>query len=544
MVKLAPMISDGLSLIQTNLDKLIPSERSYIHKALVIFSFLAVILVATCLIWVNTPFGVNTSHDSLFYLSTAENIAAGRGIFWTGSGGELKPLTHFPPLYPLVLAIFSWLSLPLDMPTRVIAASLFGLNAALIGLVIHAVTRRWVIGVLGSLIFMVSPVMLSTHLAAMSEPLFFFMTFTGLVSLALYINKPRGFTLVFASVGSALAVLSRYAGTAVPLTGFICLLILKRKPLSSKIRPALAYISLSMGPMLLWMGRNFLLTGSASNRTFVFHPIDTDNIRQILDVIFSWITPDIHSHWLEALGLTALFVSLFAFAWRQIWFRCELDCWAPYLIIVLELFAVSYVFLLLVSLSFFDASTRIDDRILAPFFLAGLLAIMVTVGQMMKKIWHFILPISLILAGLIGPLPHMLRQSNQTLLAIRNTGAGFSSVEWRNSQLVQWINSLDEDPIIITNQAMAVRYLTKIPAYQVPERLDPVKAEVRPDYMQQMQSIRTLLIEPHSFMVLFERRDLSTPADADLIEGLELIFTATDGWVYVSKEMGDSLPSP
>jgi hypothetical protein len=544
MVKLAPMISNILSLIQTPLDEPIPSERSHIRKALVVFSFLAVMLVATCIIWVNTPFGVNTSHDSLFYLSAAENIAAGRGIFWTGSGGELKPLTHFPPFYPLVLAIFSKFSPPLDMPTRVIAASFFGLNAAIIGLAIYSATRRWVIGILGSLVFIMSPVMLKTHLAAMSEPLFFFMTFTGLVSIALYINKPSSFTLVLASVCSALAVLSRYAGTAVPLTGFICLLILKRKPLASKIRPALAFISLSIGPVLLWMGRNFLLTGSASNRTFVFHPIDTDNIRQILGVIFSWITPDIHSHWLEAVGLTALFVFVFAYAWQQIWFRCDIDCWAPYLIIVLQLFAISYVFLLLVSLSFFDASTRMDDRILAPLFLTGLLALMVAVGHMLKKAWHLILPVTLLIIGLIGPLPYMVRQSNEMLLVMRNSGAGFSSPAWRNSQLIQWINSQEDDPIIVTNQAMAVRYLTKIPAYQVPERFDPVKAEVRPDYILQMQSIRMLLNEPHSFMVLFERRDLSMPADADLVEDLELIFTATDGWVYTSKGRGDSLPSP
>ena len=544
MVKITPMISNILSLIRTPLDESIPSERSQIRKALVIISFLAVMLVATCIIWVNTPFGVNTSHDSLFYLSAAENIAAGRGIFWTGSGGELKPLTHFPPFYPLVLAIFSRLSPPLGMPTRVIAASFFGLNAAIIGLAIYAATRRWVIGMLGSLIFIMSPIMLKTHLAAMSEPLFFFMTFTGLVSLALHINKPSSLTLVLAAVCSALAVLSRYAGMAVPITGVICLLILSRKPLSIKIRSALAFISLSVGPMLLWMGRNYHLTGFTSNRTFVFHPIDLGKIRQILNVIFSWITPDIHSHWLEALGLITLFVFVFAYAWWQIWFRCERDCWAPYLIVVLQLFVVSYVLLLIVSLSFFDAATRVDDRILSPVFIAGLLALMVAVGHMLKKVWHLILPIALLLAGLIGPLPYMLRESNQTLLAIRNYGAGFSSLEWRNSHLVQWINSMEEDPIIITNQAMAVRYLTKIPAYQVPERFDPVKGEVRPDYKQQMQSIRMLLNEPHSFMVLFERRDISTPSDADLVEGLELIFSATDGWVYVSAEKGDSLPSP
>jgi hypothetical protein len=41
-----------------------------------------------------------------------------------------------------------------------------------------------------------------------------------------------------------------------------------------------------------------------------------------------------------------------------------------------------------------------------------------------------------------------------------------------------------------------------------------------------------LLDEAHSFMVIFERRDISMPSDADLVEGLQLIFTATDGWIY------------
>ena len=197
----------------------------------------------------------------------------------------------------------------------------------------------------------------------------------------------------------------------------------------------------------------------------------------------------------------------------------------------------------MVSLSFFDASTRISNRILSPLFLAFVLIVLLTMSYSVKKVGQFFIPAVLIAILFISPLPYMLQQTNQMLTTIKQSGSGFTSQAWMTSPLIQWIRDLDNKATIITNQAMAVQLLTDIPAYQTPEHFDPVKADVRLDFTQQMQSIRTLLMEPYSFMVLFERRDPSTPADADLIEGLELIFTATDGWVYISKEIGDSLPS-
>ena len=343
---------------------------------------------------------------------------------------------------------------------------------------------------------------------------------------------------------SALAFASRYIGSAVLLTVFLSLLILQRQPFAKKVRDAFVYGALASGPMVLYMIRNYLLTGSTSNRTFRIHLVDAERVRQLLDVIFSWITPNIQSHWLEVQILAALFIFLLFYARRQIRVHHKEKSGAPYFILVLLIFAVSYLLLVVISLSFFDAHTRLDDRILSPIYITILLAGMVAVGGMLNKVWHLILPITLLIFGLICPLPYMVRQSNEILLVMRNSGAGFSSPAWRNSQLIQWLNGQEDDPIIVTNQAMVVHYLTKIPAYQLPERFDPVKAEVRPEYEQQMRVLRTLLKEPHSFMVLFERRDLSIPADADLIKGLELLFKASDGWVYVSAEKGDSIPSP
>jgi len=485
---------------------------------------------------------VSIGHDSLFYFSAAKNFSSGQGFFWTGSGGELKPLTHFPPFYPLILAGVSQIGFPISLSARLIAAFLFGLNIALIGLVLYTFTQRMFISVLGASFVLVSPIVVDAHLKAMSEPVFFFVSFASLAMLALYISQPRRSFFMLIVLFSALAYLSRYSGAAVLLTGFLSLLTLGKRSLKVKARDAFVFIGLASLPMVLWMIRNVLLTGSTTNRGLHLHLINSDTLRQFLDTIFYWFSPKLHSHWLEVALLSLLFVIFAAFAWRETRRHCEADCRAPYLAIILLIFSVVYVVFLMVSLSLFDASTRISNRILSPLFLAFVFIVMLTMSYSARRMWKFIFPSVFLIILIIGPLPYMLQQTDQMLTTIQRSGSGFTSQTWMTSPLIQWIRDLDNEATIIANQAMAVNFLTDIPAYQIPERFDPVKAEVRPEYEQQLQALHTLLKEPHSFMVLFERRDLSIPADADLIEGLELLFKTSDGWVYISAEKDDSLP--
>ncbi|MCW5887795.1 MAG: hypothetical protein KIT07_06690, partial [Anaerolineales bacterium] len=52
------------------------------------------------------PWGPGLSTDGARYLSTAENLAAGRGLVdYLG-----EPLVHWPPLYPALLSGLHWLS--------------------------------------------------------------------------------------------------------------------------------------------------------------------------------------------------------------------------------------------------------------------------------------------------------------------------------------------------------------------------------------------------------------------------------------------------
>lgn len=71
---------------------------------------LAVILMvlvaagACTLVWANTRWGVGLRGDSYAYISGARNLADGLGYSRVSGGGEVKPITHFPPLFSLLLA--------------------------------------------------------------------------------------------------------------------------------------------------------------------------------------------------------------------------------------------------------------------------------------------------------------------------------------------------------------------------------------------------------------------------------------------------------
>jgi len=45
--------------------------------------------------------------DSSAYIGAARNIASGNGFVILQSTGEVKPLTEFPPFFPVLLSIFN-----------------------------------------------------------------------------------------------------------------------------------------------------------------------------------------------------------------------------------------------------------------------------------------------------------------------------------------------------------------------------------------------------------------------------------------------------
>ena len=497
--------------------------------------FLAVAVVGAFIILYHTPWGVGLTADGLFYFSAAENFAHGRGIYWAGSGGHLKPLVHFPPLYPFVLGLLLKLGVPLDEGARWLSAALFGVNASLLGLAVYLGTQHLWLGLVASVISLTSPVMVFTHLAAMSEPLYLALSLASLDFLALHLVTPRRGTLLLAGLATSLACLTRYVGASLLIGLPLALLCLTRGPLRTRLRDTLAFIGLSSVPVGLWLARNVFLTGSATNRSLGFHPPSPDTLRHFLDLVSAWMMPGLHSHWLEAAVMIVTFAALSVLSIRQYGLPERRRPLAPVLSLLALLCLASYLFLLTASLAFFDASTRLDNRILSPIYLLAVVAILCTLGSLLPKDRWSLLAIPVVLAAMWATVPYAVTESNGLLTAMRQEGLGFSSRSWRQSTTVAWLQTLSPEAVIYTDQVGAVGYLASRETHSVPQRYDPVTATLRGDYEQQLQTMRSSLQSPGAALVLFASTNLPEEAATlgDLTSGLILLAATSDAVIYV-----------
>ena len=92
-----------------------------------------------------TRHGVGITPDSVVYLEAAQNLAAGRGLATADDGAELRPLTRFPPGYPVAIALVASLGPAFLDAARWLALALLGANVVLVALLIarSAPGARW-----------------------------------------------------------------------------------------------------------------------------------------------------------------------------------------------------------------------------------------------------------------------------------------------------------------------------------------------------------------------------------------------------------------
>ncbi len=482
-----------------------------------------------------TPLGLDVGYDSVFYLSAAENLLQGDGLSRLSGGGEVIPLTHFPPLYPLLISALGLVGLEPAVAARWLSALLLGFNVWLAGWIVSTLSSSRPAGLATSLLVLFSPVLLDRHLEAMSEPLYFFLLQVALVMLARTLNAGRREVFIAAAVISGAAYLARYTGAALLATGALGLLLWLRQPWKMRVARTAIYLTIAFAPMAAWMARNFTLTGTTTNRVLRFHPLGSEQLRQAAATMGSWLTP---------VGVTAragfVLLLLAGIGLLVLWWRTGRQAPEPapdarvaqdFLKLVV-LHAVIYLGFLAISLSFFDASTRLGDRILAPLYLLGVLLAGVLIGLWLRRgASRWVFALLLVLSAFIVLIGG---RSLVLLLDIRSEGRGFNSARWTQSEGVAFISSMPAEAVIYTDEAFPVYYRTGRPVYSVPEAVDPVKGEPRADYPQQLDRMRSRLMEGPGVLVLFhpDATQLQAEPFAELIRELEVIGSLLDSIVY------------
>lgn len=482
------------------------------------------------------PLGLGVSHDSVFYLSAAQNFMGGDGLSWPAGGGELKPLTHFPPLYPVILGLIKGLAGGLRPATRYLASILYAGNIILISSSIYLLSSSTRVAVVGGAVALVSPVLLDIHLDTMSEPLFIFFALLSLIFLGFFFREYRTGTLVGSAAFASMAFLTRYVGTSLVLSGMVSIWLFSQRSAQDRWRNALLFGGIAVAPNLFWYFRNYQLTGSLTNRILGFHLPTREHLHQAVDTISSWVIPDLSSGYVQ-LFVTLLVVmgggALGVYFWRRTKSQTREDHpWEFLFFGNLVLFCASYALLLLTSITFFDASTPLSNRILSPIYFSTLILASAALTFLFRRIPLFSTPIAI---GTVLLVIAFALQSRSVATENRTAGRGFNSRMWRESETMMEVRDFDPQAVIYSNEAFPIWYLAEIPAYWIPEKLDPVKAQARLDYQSDIELMRRRLKTKGSALVLFHPDALRSgmPTYEEITFGLKSVYQAEDGEIFV-----------
>lgn len=319
-------------------------------------------MLSAIALWVSfESWGIGVVHDSVFYLSGAENLSAGRGLAWNAGGEELRPLVHFPPGYSIVLAALGGTPASALRAASAIQIAALATTVVLIGQLIFFGSGNRAVSLLGAAIAGASPLLFERYLDVRSEPMFLVFLLGGVAALFRFLQTEDDRLLWGAGALTAAAGAFRYAGLAALGAGVLSILLVNRGEWKDRVIASARFALIPIAFFAAIATRNFLLSGTATNRVFGFHPPGASVFRQGAASISEWILPPsvdsvIRIALLAAIGMVAVILVRY----RKGGFL---------LLSVLAFYAFTYSVSLIVSLTFFDGSIRFDNRILVVLYI-------------------------------------------------------------------------------------------------------------------------------------------------------------------------------
>ena len=479
-----------------------------------------------------TRWGVGISPDSATYIGVARSLLEGKGLSIPFGSAEARPMTHYPPLYPLLLSAIGTLGPDPQIGARWLNVLLFGANILLAGMIInrYASTSIW-ISLFGSFVILSSVDMLAIHIWAWTEPLFIFFGFSGLYLLARYLEKPKRFLLLASSVAIALAFLTRYPGMAFVATGTIGLFFLNRETSRDRIRDICIFLAICLLPTALWMTRNMYVAESLTNRNPAFHPITSNKISAGLYTVSTWIFPTKLAGVPAGIILVAV-ISGVVILHKILELREEtseeantLKKESPASIPLLTgLFVFFYMALLAISISFFDAHTALNSRIMSPVFFALVILLLclayrlVQLSQRKRTIRIICVILSVMLAAFY------LYRGSGWVWHTSSRGLGFSNKKWQHSEAVRHVKELPEGILIFSNAPDAIYVLTGRSTLRIPSKVDPGDRRINQDFSYELAEMKRRLEQANGVVVYLgtARWRWYLPVENELVEALSL----------------------
>ncbi len=518
----------------------------------VLLGLLAVIGIA--LVGIATPDGAGLSDDSIAYVAGAQGLLSGQGYraLWLESR---KPVTHFPPGFSSALAVLGLVGVHPVYGARLLNMVLFGGNAILLGVLGWRMTRSPWAGVVTTALFVVNASLLQVHAVAMSEPLFLFFSLLAFLSFERAWHRGPGLSplprrkkassresscslrwMGITGLLVALAYLTRYSGLALAAT-FLAAILLLGKGWPERLRLGGGFLA-GFGPLVIaWSVRNLVVAGNTTNRMLIWHPVTSDTLLQGLRTFSEFLIPI--EEWRQPLfkkvpevfvGVAGLMALVILVWWaRQVVRRwrsasresVEIIGWTH------GLYVFGYLGAILFSISFFDASTPLKVRILAPIYLSLLLLLVYAGVWVWRRFGRagrgIVLVVGMLIVGVsaVG--------QGRTVAEWSKGGQGFASFRWVKSDILAYLRQFPPGVVIYTNEPGLVYLYTGHSCRTLPTQVDPVTGLKHENFAQGVEAVRREVEAGLAILVIFDKpgQDFSF-----LTEGLPQALKTGQGAVY------------
>jgi 4-amino-4-deoxy-L-arabinose transferase-like glycosyltransferase len=511
-----------------------------------ILSLLLLMVTGVLVVLRATPEGLALSDDSIAYIAGARSMLAGQGYreAWLASN---QPVTHFPPAFPFVLTLPGLLGADPLHSARYFNALLFGLNAGLLGVLAWRMTPSLTAGLVIAALFILNSELLQVHTAAMSEPLFIFLSLLALWMFDLYFERHNHWLwLLFCGTFVGMAYLTRYAGLALVVTFAIALIILR-----DSWRKRLVSIGIFLAAVLPWIIgwaiRNWLVAENATNRTLAWHPITSDNLQIGIRAFSDFFIP-IESWRREMLKqpgviegmiiviFVAVLVWVIAKAWKyfsepqQVSAEERMDAGSrEFIPFTSGLYLFAYLASIVAAMTMFDAATKFKLRILSPVFVC-LLILLVYLG-----IWLRSRNRGAVVLLTFAFLSFAFYKQFITVNELSKGGLGYASFQWYDSKAMDYLRELPDDVMIYTNEPGAVYLYTGRGCYVLPDRFDSATAQIRAGFEEGVIKMQSEINSGKAVLALFDGGD-NVPQDAPiLVEGLYLAHKSAGDEIYTAN---------
>ncbi|MEM6583071.1 MAG: hypothetical protein AAF699_17465 [Pseudomonadota bacterium] len=417
-------------------------DRLPSYGFLILLAFVALIALFA------TYHGAGVSPDSVSYLRSTNAMLNGASLLELG--------THFPPGVALLWHLSAQLGLePLVAARAISIFSLLVCFVALRSLMLAAGCANWIV-LCALCTLAVSVNWVSNFWMAWSEPPFLALFFLSL-NLALQIaGREEGvdtrwqWSLLLLSLAAML--LLRYA--AAPLAAAILLFLFLRRWIWSPERLVQYFFAglLVLAPLLCWLGFSMILAEQSSAREFAFHPPGLQHLNSLALTLTQW-----------GGGLSPLLVAMLTLL-LLIWPLCSSHYREKPLVQLVCYCTFCYAGFLIFSITFMDAHTPLDGRILAPI-LPLLLCQIVVLGSDRHPALSAV-PLATLF---VFSLPALAGELSQSMVH----GRGFNSPVYAELEILREVDKLPPGTPIYSNVYELFYVHLNREAELIPRNYDP-----------------------------------------------------------------------